>query len=45
MDALVAEVDHAIACLSDGLSNGLQTAMQRDASTSWIVEGSVEGLN
>ena len=45
MDALVAEVDHAIAYLSDGLSKSLQTPMQRDAPTSLIVEASVEGLN
>lgn len=46
MDALVPEVDHAIARLSDSARlSKLPSVQQRGASTSWMTEGSVEGLN
>lgn len=44
VDALVAEIDHAVACLSD-LAKLSQTSIQRNACTFWIVECSTEGLN
>ena len=47
MDALVAEVEHAVACLSDlGFSRALVAYCgSRARLTSWIAEGSAEGLN
>ena len=44
VDALVAEVDHAIARLPD-LAKLSQTSTQRVACTSSMVASSVEGLN
>ena len=44
MDAFVAEGYHACACLLI-LAKSSQGAIQSDAFTSWIIEGSSEALN
>lgn len=47
MDALVAKVDHAVACLSDLSTKKKLSSFYTagETSTSWIFEGSAEDLN